>query len=232
MPNYDLTRQTPGEMQVTMEQFRAHVAAQPRGRRIDEVVVHHTWSPNASQYRGIETVRGVRNYHMGIRGWRDNGYHVMFAPDGSIFLCRPIQDQGAHTSGRNSHTIGVSFIANFDSDEPTKYGGMQAGMLAVAALLDRFELGVDAIRFHREFENKTCPGLKLGIASFRREVERYMGPQATVIVNGQQLPGEVSELRDGSTWVRARDICEAAGGTVTWDPDTKTAEFTFPPKTE
>jgi len=222
----------PTESEVTIQDFREQLDNITVSRGIDEVVVHHTWRPEASDYRGIATVTGVRRYHMNVRGWSDNGYHVMIGPDGAIFLCRPMERSGAHVAGRNAHTIGVSFIANFDNDEPTEYGGMQAGMLVVAALLDRFELGPHNIRFHREFASKTCPGLKLGLTGFRTEVARYMGSQVTVIVNGAELPGEIVELREGSTWVRARDLCEAADGTVEWDAETKTATFKFPEGSE
>ena len=156
------------ERQVSMAQFRAHLDTIKPTRGIREIVVHHTWSPDAAGYRGIETVRAVRRYHVEVRGWSDNGYHVMIGPNGAIFLCRPIERQGAHTAGRNAHSIGVSFIANFDRDEPGSYAGLRAGREVVAALLERFELGATAIRFHREFANKSCPGLMLGLGEFRR----------------------------------------------------------------
>ena len=207
------------EQQVSMAQFRAHLDAIEVGRAIDEVVVHHTWSPAASDYRGIHTVRGVRRYHMNVRGWSDNGYHVMIGPSGAIFLCRPIERSGAHVSGRNAHTIGVSFIANFDRDEPGRYAGLGVGHEVVAALLARFGLSTKQIRFHREFASKTCPGLKLGLAQFRQDV-------ANVDANGGSeqpkvvlLPGsEVIEcnaaVEDGATRVDLRPLAEALGCTV------------------
>lgn len=219
----------PTEREVTIEEFRAHLTSLPPTRRIDEVVIHHTWSPTAAQYRGIETVRGVRNYHMNVRGWSDNGYHVMIGPDGRVFLCRPLAGSGAHTNGRNAHTIGVSFIANFDSEDPTSYVGMEVGYQVVAALLRRYQLVPGNIRFHREFAPKTCPGLKLGLTAFREEVGRRLseGDQAavTAIVNGTTLEGEVVKLEDGKLWVWGRAIAEAADGTVEWDEQKKTATF-------
>ena len=207
------------ERQVSMAQFRAHLDTIKPTRGIREIVVHHTWSPDAAGYRGIETVRAVRRYHVEVRGWSDNGYHVMIGPNGAIFLCRPIERQGAHTAGRNAHSIGVSFIANFDRDEPGSYAGLRAGRDVVAALLERFELGATAIRFHREFANKTCPGLKLGLGEFRREVEaagtRADPAQPKVVL----LPGgEVIEchaaVADGVTRVDLRPVAEALGWAV------------------
>jgi len=209
----------PTERQVTIEQFRAHLSAVEVGRRIDEVVVHHTWSPAAGDYRGIATVQGVRRYHTGVRGWSDNGYHVMIGPDGAIFLCRPMQRQGAHVAGRNAHSIGVSFIANFDRDEPAEYAGLRAGHEVVAALLVRFDLSVEAIRFHREFANKTCPGLKLGLAQFRRDVAAVgacggaTAPKIVLLPCSDVIACN-AEVEDGVTRVDLRPLAEALGCSV------------------
>ncbi len=207
----------PTEREVTMEQFRAHVDAREVRRRIDEVVVHHTWKPAAADYRGISTVRGVRRYHTGVRGWSDNGYHVMVGPDGAIFLCRPIERSGAHVAGRNAHTIGVSFVANFDRDEPEEYDGLASGHRVVAALLERFDLSTRDIRFHRQFAHKTCPGLKLSLAQFRRDVmEAGASPASATRPKIVMLPGsDVIEcnaaLEDGTTRVDLRPLAEALG---------------------
>lgn len=206
----------PTERQVTMAQFRTHINSITVNRGIQEVVVHHTWAPTAADYRGIETVRGVRLYHMNVRGWSDNGYHVMFSPDGKIFLCRPMERQGAHTAGRNAHTIGVSFIANFDQEEPTEYEGMQVGLQAIAALMDRFGLEKRDLRFHREFDPKTCPGLKLSLERTRAEVWRYtqgeeegpVGSASHVVL----LPGwennAVPLFHEGEHYLAVRDVAD------------------------
>ncbi len=204
----------PSEREVTLEQFRDHLQALPPGRRIDEVVVHHTWSPTAAQYRGLATVRGVRNYHMQVRGWSDNGYHVMIGPDGRIFLCRPLQRSGAHVAGRNAHTVGVSFIANFDSEDPQAYGGMQAGRDVVAALLERFDLATTDIRFHREFAPKTCPGLKLSLAEFRSAVASdAAGPTPARLV--VLLPGyehtAAPMFQNGTHYLTVRQVADLFG---------------------
>ncbi|MEA3400654.1 MAG: peptidoglycan recognition family protein [Armatimonadota bacterium] len=206
----------PVEREVSMEQFGAHLREVQVGRRIDEVIVHHTWRPSASDYRGIETVRAVRRYHTGVRGWSDNGYHVMIGPDGSIFLCRPLHRSGAHTAGRNAHSVGVSFIANFDHDDPEHYQGLTTGHEVVAALLERFDLGTAAIRFHREFAPKTCPGLKLGLSAFREAVAQA-GARAAgqrpkiVLLPGSELVSCNARIEDGVTRVDLRPLVEALG---------------------
>jgi hypothetical protein len=164
----------PTERKVTIAEFTQHLAAQKFSRRIDEVIVHHTWSPTAAQYKGLATIQGIRRYHMETRGWSDNGYHVMFAPNGDLWLCRPLARSGAHTLNRNARTIGVSFIANFDAEDPATYGGMAVGVAAVAALCKRWSLPTSAIRFHREFADKSCPGTRMDLAKFRAHVQAAM----------------------------------------------------------
>ncbi|MGI5820114.1 MAG: peptidoglycan recognition family protein [Armatimonadota bacterium] len=206
----------PTEREVSIEQLRAHLGGLSVGRRIDEIIVHHTWSPAAGDYRGIATVQGVRRYHTGVRGWSDNGYHVMIGPDGAIFLCRPMARMGAHVAGRNGNTIGVALIANFDRDEPGEYAGLESGHEVVAALLERFSLDTTAIRFHREFAPKTCPGLKLGLAQFRRDVAEAGARGSMVRPKIVLLPGsEVVEcnaaVEGGTTRVDIRPLAEALG---------------------
>ena len=40
-------------------------------RAINEVVLHHTWSPTAAQYRGQATWDAIRRYHVNHNDWRD-----------------------------------------------------------------------------------------------------------------------------------------------------------------
>lgn len=212
----------PSERRVDLQEFMQHLTTVRVPRRIDELVVHHTWRPTAAEYGGIATVRGIRNYHMRVRGWSDNGYHAMVAPTGEIFLCRPLGRSGAHTRGRNAHSVGVAFIANFDAEEPDQYGGMQIGVQVITALLRRFGLDERAIRFHREFAPKTCPGTKMSLAQLRQQV-------AAALANGQSdSPGNVrvvllpdnavvdcaAQIEDGTTRVTMRPLLEALGHQV------------------
>lgn len=207
----------PTENLVTLAQFTQHLADVQVDRRIEEIVVHHCWSPSAADYKGIETIRGVRRYHQQVRGWSDNGYHVMVAPNTDIFLCRPISRSGAHVQNRNAHTIGVSFVANFDRDEPTDYPGLVTGHCVVAALLERFDLSPTNIRFHREFASKTCPGMKLYLAQFRNAVVEAMeenGPVKVVLLPDSEIVGCRPRLEAGVTRCDLRPLAEALGYSV------------------
>jgi len=175
--------------QVTLDECLEHIATMQIGRRIDEVIIHHTWRPSAGQYQGISTVEGIRRYHMDARGWSDSGYHLAVAPNRELFLCRPMQRSGAHCKYHNAHSIGLSYIANFDAQEPETFGGLETGAQVVAALLRRFDLGVQQANFHRDFANKSCPGNKLDLGYYRRLVASALSDDAALKFVMVILPG-------------------------------------------
>ena len=149
-------------------------------RGIQEVVLHHTWSPTAQQYRGKATWDAIRQYHMNERGWSDIGYHFGVGPDGSIWALRDYKRSGAHVLNRNAHTIGVAMVGNFDMENPATNGLILAARV-VRVLVDRFSLEAQNIRFHREFANKTCPGTRIDLSKFRS------------LVFGTAIPSEDTE---------------------------------------
>ena len=213
----------PTERQRTVDQACREIAGLYIDRRIDEIIVHHTWKPRAEDYRGIETVRGVRRYHMQQRGWSDNGYHIMVGPQGQIFFCRPFARSGGHTLGHNAHSIGISYIADFDAQDPNTYAGLQAGQRVVAVLLQRFNLDTGALHFHREFANKSCPGSKMDRTDYRQAVNKLMnGDLKIVLLPGSEVidcsPGIYSTYDgDDITLCRLRPLAEALGYEVIAD---------------
>ena len=203
----------PSERLVSFAEFQQHLNNLQRPREIDEVIVHHTESPTAAQYRGLATIQGVRRYHMEVRGWSDNGYHIMFAPNGDIWLCRPLEREGGHCLGHNAHSVGVSYVANFDREDPRAYGGMVTGQRVVAAVLKRFGLGVERVHFHREFADKTCPGMKLDLTTYRKEVAAvgsYKDVQIVIEPEGKAVVCH-GRVEEDVTRVDLRAVAEALG---------------------
>ena len=203
----------PGEQQVTLQECVQHIRQVPMERRISQVIVHHTWRPTAADYHGLSTVRGVRRYHMQQQGWSDNGYHIMIGPPGDIFLCRPMSRAGAHCRGHNQYSIGLAYIADFDSDNPADYPGVAVGQQVVAALLERFELTPEEIHFHREYANKTCPGTRLHLDEYRYQVE-LLDSDRTDNIKVVLLPGSQAipcrpRLEEGTTRVDLRPLATA-----------------------
>ena len=159
------------ERQVTIQQFREHLRQARIPRPIEEIIISHTWRPDTKGYRGIDSVRELRRDDMSIRGWSDNGCHLMIGPDGAIFLCRPLARTGVLVPGRNAHTVTVKFIGNFDHETPEDFpAAFDSAARVCAALIHHCDLTPRAVRFEREFQ-RTGPGLKVSLLEFRSAVE-------------------------------------------------------------
>jgi hypothetical protein len=100
-----------------------------------KIVVHHTASPNRVR-DAHETVRIGYRLHTVTRGFSDIGYHFLISPDGEIFEGRRARTYapgephigedgakngviGGHSKGKNSGTIGICLIGNFNEGKPT-----------------------------------------------------------------------------------------------------------------
>lgn len=88
------------------------------------IITHHALS------RKDHTVKDVDNWHRerwpgftSRAGWHV-GYHIVIETDGTVTQTRQFDEEGAHTVGMNTSSIGVCFMGNFDlhypSDEQNK----------------------------------------------------------------------------------------------------------------
>ena len=144
------------------------IAAQRCSRPVYEVILHHTWAPNAAQYQGQRTIDGIYNYHTVENGWSDIGYHYLVAPDGNLWLGRPLDRDGAHVLNHNHNTVGVSLILNGDVELPSA-AQVASTTATLQALLHRFGIAPEqnfrqGHGFHRDYSSKTCPGTKISKA--------------------------------------------------------------------
>lgn len=150
---------------------------QPR-RQIDEFHVHHTWRPRRADFRGLATVEAMRRYHMQHAGMSDIAQHLTIDPQGGLWTGRPFDRAPASIRGRNGDArrgpFMIEMVGNFDTGHDVLDGAQKASVQAViVAVLRKFGLGVEAIRFHNEKvfrAGKTCPGTSLDLAAFRAEI--------------------------------------------------------------
>ena len=161
---------------VSLDGLGRYLDAPRTPRRVDEVILHHTWSPTAAQYRGQATWDGIRNYHMNVRGWSDIGYHLGVGPDNTVWLLRPIHRGGGHCLNHNAHSVGVAIIGNFDVEDPYA-NGLDMAAQVCAAVCNRYLLESTDIFFHRDFADKTCPGTRVKRDDFRGLVHKVLAGQ-------------------------------------------------------
>jgi len=87
---------------------------------VTHMIVHHSAGPNSSSDYGA-AVLSIWNLHKNTNGWDDIGYNWLIDPNGIIYEGRGGGNnvRGAHFCGKNSGTMGICFLGNFETATPT-----------------------------------------------------------------------------------------------------------------
>ena len=87
---------------------------------VTHLIVHHTADVNTHK-DWAAVVRSIWNFHVFSNGWSDVGYNYLIDPNGVIYEGRSGGDNvvGAHFSGVNGGTMGVSMLGTFTDVKPT-----------------------------------------------------------------------------------------------------------------
>lgn len=92
---------------------------------VEHVIVHHSATyNNLTNYENV--VRNIYLFHTQDNGWSDIGYNYLIAQDGTIFKGRSAGAQwvkndnirGAHFCGKNSNTMGICLLGNYETAQP------------------------------------------------------------------------------------------------------------------
>lgn len=97
------------------------IALKKSRRRIDYIAVHCT----ASREGQAMTVEQIRAGHK-EKGWSDIGYHYVVTLDGRVHLGRDVDVAGAHVSGYNSNSIGISYVGGLENRPGVAYNKLKA----------------------------------------------------------------------------------------------------------
>lgn len=124
-------------------------------RTINKIIIHCSATPEGKHF----TVSDIDHWHR-QRGFAGIGYHYVIYLDGSVHEGRPLEQQGAHTYGQNTSSIGVCYIGGVAADGRTPkdtrtYKQKEALKKLVDELKTRFPEAT--IHGHCEFANKACP---------------------------------------------------------------------------
>lgn len=90
-------------------------------RRIDYIAVHCT----ATREGQDQTVAQIKAGHL-QRGFSDVGYHYIIYRDGTVNLGRDVNIAGAHVSGYNAYSIGISYVGGLENDPKKAYKDLKA----------------------------------------------------------------------------------------------------------
>ncbi|NP_001036836.1 peptidoglycan recognition protein precursor [Bombyx mori] len=131
-------------------------------RPVSLVIVQHTVTPFCRTDAGCEElVRNIQTNHMEALQYWDIGPSFLVGGNGKVYEGSGWLHVGAHTYGYNSRSIGVAFIGNFNTDEPS--GAMLEALRSLLRCgVERGHLAGDyrAVA-HRQLIASESPGRKL-----------------------------------------------------------------------
>lgn len=138
---------------------RFHAGTKDMPRPVSEVNIHHTVTRATDD--PCKDARTVE-YVLHQRGLAP-GYSFLVHPSG-VVLELAGGKIGAHTAGRNSKSYGISFIGNYDKDQPTWAALAAAGWLIRVLQFTGYivpDLSKVTIQGHRATKATACPGANL-----------------------------------------------------------------------
>ncbi len=133
------------------------------------IIIHHSLTKDSSTV----SWSAIRDYHVHTLKWSDIGYHFgieQISNRYEVLAGRPLDIPGAHTKGKNKTAIGVCCVGNYDITKPSI---VMIKLLAkhLAGLCYVLKIPPTAIKAHRDFAKKSCPGNKFDMDYLRAEVE-------------------------------------------------------------
>lgn len=147
--------------------------SEPSYGEVRGAVVHHTAGVNAYTQDEVPGIlRGIYDYHVNTRGWDDIGYNVLVDRWGRLWEGRAggldKAVTGAHASGVNTETFGISAMGNYDeADAPEEMvesiEGFVAWKLGVHDVDPTATTTIDGeerstVIGHRDVGDTVCPG--------------------------------------------------------------------------
>jgi hypothetical protein len=175
--------------------------ASPLSTTPTHLVIHHSAGPNSSS-NWAASVLAIWNFHVNTNGWCDIGYNWLVDPNGVLYRGRggPANVLGAHFCGKNSGTMGVCLMGNYQSTAPSAAALGQIRKLlawkACDAGLDPLGSSLHApsgvslpvVLGHRDGCATTCPGDQLyaALTSLRSQASATLDSCSLA----SSLPGE------------------------------------------
>ena len=181
----------------TVEEFAAHLKAHNPDVApwATGAIVHHTYRPLQSQWRGQTTMNGLKNFYID-KGW-DAGPHLFIAAnspnpaDDGIWQLTPLNMVGIHAGVCNSHYWGIEVVGDYDnvgwSPETQK---LTIG--AIGELIKWRSLSVTpaSVKGHRDCNSpKTCPGKAIDMNNVRQLINNYVAnvPEQIIVTKESTL---------------------------------------------
>ena len=142
-------------------------------RKINLIVLHCYGTKEGQNF----TVKDVDKWHK-QRGWKKIGYHYVIDLDGTVHAGRDESEIGAHATGYNAYSLGISYCGGCDKNgkaKDTRTKEQKESMLKlVHDLLKKYNLTLENVKCHNQLckNGKQCPSFS--IDTFKKEYhERF-----------------------------------------------------------
>lgn len=135
------------------------------------IILHHSLTKDGATV----SWQAIRKYHTDPNGeykFKDIGYHFgieLVNAEYEILIGRQLDQQGAHTKGANEDSIGICVVGNFDVGEVPE-AAYQKLLALVRSLMVVLMIPIIAVRCHRDFATKTCPGAKFPLQRLLKDL--------------------------------------------------------------
>lgn len=189
------------------------------------LIVHHAGGTDANPLQDSSgyTVQNCNADHkarfnfISTLGWYV-GYQYFIDKNGRVTQCRADDEEGAHTIGFNTSSIGICLAGNFDSTIPT-HEQVTSLELLMGGLIAKYQIRLENIRPHRDFAVKSCYGWRLA-ENWARSLmgDYYVNPPSflrkvisdlTLWVRKLQVQADVTSYNPQSVDVPGRErACE------------------------
>jgi hypothetical protein len=218
-------------LEPTMEEFGGWLRT-PGFRAPKATVLHHTWSPDASQYQGRSSIVAIREYHMHNRGAADIMANAYACPDGKAITGRPLSaGNWAHAYISRDHPepeawaaaghdrmyfnhfgFGLETVGNFDQEDPDASPAFRVAIAALTIVHRVFSIPVEKLFFHRDVAAKSCPGTRVHRDEVRELVRQALaeGCEPKVVLGGKVV-GCAPQMVEGEMTVSALPFLQALG---------------------
>ena len=122
--------------------------------------IHHTLTSNHDT-NPKATIRQLQREALS-RGWADIGDHYLIDQQGRIYAGNPVDRMGAHVAGHNKGNIGIDFLGDYSSLQPTEAQLAAAGKL-IRYVANKYHItvGASTVKGHRDLASTSCPGNNL-----------------------------------------------------------------------
>lgn len=196
-PDPVLDQQTEPVMPATLkvhdirDQITRHPSKRYNRRNLNQIrtlIVHHsaTTSGSASSFA---------RYHVEHLGWPGIAYHYVIDKDGRINQTQDLETISYHVSGQNSRAVGICCVGHYDLQTPPP-AQLQSLVLLLKAL--KMKLPGVAIRGHRDYSPKTCPGNNFPLAEVVRKVNSPTTNTPGLPASGNGTSGALALLPIGA----------------------------------